>query len=64
MKILIENSSDEGEVVFDPFMGSFTTAVACLKLKRKFLGAEIDEEHYKNGIERLKNEKMQISIFD
>ena len=45
-------------------MGSFTTAVACLKLKRKFLGAEIDEEHYKNGIERLKNEKMQISMFD
>ena len=64
MKILIENSSDEGGVVFDPFMGSFTTAVACLKLKRKFLGAEIDEEHYKNGIERLENEKMQISMFD
>lgn len=40
-------------VVFDPFMGSGSTAIACIELGREFIGVEIDEVHYKKTIERL-----------
>jgi len=44
---LIINSSQEGETVMDMFMGSGTTGVACRKLKRNFIGIEIDEKYFK-----------------
>lgn len=43
---LIINSSQEGEVVLDCFMGSGTTGVACKNLNRKFIGMELNEEYY------------------
>ena len=43
----------EGEIVFDPFMGSGTTGIAALRLKRKFIGMEIDKAHYSNAVLRL-----------
>jgi site-specific DNA-methyltransferase (adenine-specific) len=43
----IEISSNEGEVVIDPFMGSGTTAIACLKTERKFIGYEISAKYCK-----------------
>ena len=47
IKNLIENSSNEGNIVFDPFMGSGTTAVASIALKRHYIGCEINEEYCK-----------------
>ncbi len=43
IKFLVEKSTDEEELVLDPFLGSGTTGVACLALKRQFLGFEIDK---------------------
>jgi len=43
----IINSSLEGEIVLDPFMGSGTTAVACINTNRNYIGFEIDERYYK-----------------
>lgn len=66
MKILIENSSKEGDTILDPFMGSGTTGIACRKTNRKFIGVEIDEQYFKIAKERI-NEKTQIkdnNIFD
>ena len=37
--------SDEGDLVYDPFMGSGTTALACLSTNRKYLGSEISQEY-------------------
>jgi len=51
---IIDNFSSEGEIVYDPFMGTGTTAVVAQKMKRKFLGSEIGEQYYKTSIERLK----------
>lgn len=48
--------TEEGDIVLDPFIGSGTTAIACLKLNRKYIGIEIKEEYYKLAIERIKNE--------
>lgn len=53
---LIINSSKEGEVVFDPFMGSGSTCVACKKTNRDFVGIEIDKTYYDIAVERIEAE--------
>jgi len=52
---LIKTSSDENDTVFDPFMGSGTTAVACKKLNRRFIGFEISKEYCDIAEKRLAN---------
>jgi len=54
MKILIANSTKEGDLVLDPFMGSGTTALACLKINRNFIGMEIDEKYFEIANKRIK----------
>lgn len=56
MKILVENSSNEGDTVIDPFMGVGSVGIACKKANRNFIGIEIDESYYKIAIERIENE--------
>lgn len=46
MKILIENSSNENDVVFEPFMGVGSTIIASKELNRKYIGCEIDEDYF------------------
>lgn len=55
LRMLIENSTNEGEIVLDPFGGSFSTALACLQTKRKCISFEIDKEYYDSGLDRLNN---------
>jgi DNA modification methylase len=43
---IIRLTSDEGDVIWDPFSGLATTAIAAVKLKRKLFGAEIDENFF------------------
>lgn len=52
---VIRNSSREGEIVFDPFMGSGTTGVACKRLKRNFIGGDLDQKWVKLARERITN---------
>jgi len=56
VKKLIEASSDEGMVILDPFLGSGTTAVACKRLKRNYIGIEINPEYCKIAENRIKKE--------
>ena len=51
---IIRISSNEGDVVFDGFMGSGTTAVACIKLNRKYIGFEISQDYIKIAESRIK----------
>ena len=53
MEILIENSSKEGDLVLDPFMGSGTTGIACVNMDRKFIGIELDEQYFKIAENRI-----------
>lgn len=62
LKRLILASSNEGDVVLDPFMGGGSTAVACIENNRNFLGFEIDEEYYSNSIKRINNKQMSLPI--
>ena len=56
MKVLIENSTIESEIVLDPFMGSGSTGVACKNLNRDFIGIEIDQSYYDIAKERIEGE--------
>lgn len=47
-------STHEGELVFDPFCGSGTTAVAAKELNRAFVGAELEEEFAELAARRIK----------
>jgi DNA modification methylase len=53
----------EGDTVFDPFMGSGTTAIACEKTGRKWVGAEISKEYFDISQRRIKLESDQIKLF-
>ena len=55
---LIEKSSNKGQVVCDPFMGSWTTARACKDLGRNFIGFELEEAYCKVGEQRLAQENL------
>lgn len=42
-------------MILDPFMGSGTTGIAALELRRKFYGIEIDKEYYKIAEKRFQD---------
>lgn len=52
-KELITDNSNEKEIVFDPFMGSGTTAVAAIDTGRNYLGFELDEDYHKLSEQRI-----------
>ena len=56
---LIKISSNEGDLVFDGFMGSGTTAVASKQLNRNFIGFEISKEYCKIAQNRLNQEILK-----
>lgn len=53
---LVLASSNEGDTVFDPCMGSGTTGVACKKNNRKFIGIEMDREFYNIASHRIESD--------
>ncbi|MHC5292594.1 DNA-methyltransferase [Listeria welshimeri] len=52
--------SAEGDVIFDGFMGSGTTAIACINTNRNFIGFETDKEYFYKSIERIKDHKKEL----
>lgn len=53
MEWLLERLTNEGDIVFDGFMGSGTTGVACSNLNRSFIGCELDKEYFEMANKRL-----------
>ena len=51
----IEKHSQEGDIVFDGFMGSGSTGVACIDTNRKFIGYELDEKYFEIAKQRLES---------
>jgi len=64
MAWLVRLVSKEGDVVLDPFVGSGTTGVACMKLNRKFIGIEKEEEYCKIAEARIKPYLAQQKLED
>lgn len=55
-------STEKGGIVLDPFMGSGTTAVACEKLNRRWIGIELSEEYCEIAKRRIQKEADQLKF--
>ena len=64
IKRCIEKHSNVGDVVFDGFMGSGTTAAAALDINRNYIGFELDEYYFNVAEKRLKHHTTQTDIFN
>lgn len=62
MQWSIEKTKSTGTVL-DPYMGSGTTGVACMKLGRRFIGIEIDERYFDVACERIDAAQRQQRLF-
>ena len=62
MSYLITLTTRENDIVLDPFIGSGTTAISSILLKRRFIGFEKKEEYYKIATERIKYYQKQEMI--
>ena len=60
---LLNVHSDDGAIVFDPFMGSGTTAVACERLGRKWFGCELEPKYVAIANKRIEAERAQLKLF-
>jgi site-specific DNA-methyltransferase (adenine-specific) len=54
---IVKSSSKREDIVLDCFMGSGTTAIACMRLNRNFLGCEINNDYFKSAQARIEKEK-------
>jgi len=59
----LNNYSKENDLTFDAFAGSFTTAIACIRTKRRFIGCELDPIYFEKACERIDTELKQLTLF-
>ncbi len=59
---IIKNFSKEGSLVLDPFIGSGTTAIACINLNRNYIGIDISQEYCEIARQRINNLPIKLSL--
>lgn len=64
MKWALNLATLQDETVLDPFMGSGTTGVACVRLGRKFIGIEIESKYFDIACRRIEEAQRQGRLFD
>lgn len=60
---ILKDFTRPGETILDPFMGSGTTGVACVKLQRKFIGIELNEKYFDLSCRRIEEAYKQPDLF-
>jgi site-specific DNA-methyltransferase (adenine-specific) len=60
---LVHELTTEGQTVCDPFMGSGSTGIACIRANRRFVGIEQDPTHYATALKRITDELAQGDLF-
>jgi site-specific DNA-methyltransferase (adenine-specific) len=55
MEHLIRSYTNEGDIIIDPFCGSGSTALACIKRNRRFIGVEKEPKYFRMAVERIKS---------
>jgi len=61
LELFIKNSSDKDNIIFDGFMGSASTVIACLNTGRQYIGFELDNKYYNIANERV-NQLIKKSV--
>ena len=64
MEYLIKTYTNEGETVLDFSIGSGTTAIACERLNRRWIGIEIEEKYCEIAAKRIEKENQQLKLFN
>jgi DNA modification methylase len=64
MEWLVENTTSEGDVVLDPFMGSGTTIVAAVRSGRRAIGIEREQKYFDVSIRRIEAEISRTALFE
>lgn len=64
MEWLVLKASNPGDTILDPFMGSGTTGVACVKTGRNFIGMELDSTYFAIAERRIAEAQMQLPLLD
>ena len=59
MELIVRNSSCEGDIILDPFMGSGSTGVAALNTDRDFIGIELDPTYFQIAKDRIEQAQLQ-----
>ena len=59
----LNNYSKENDLIFDGFFGSGSTAIACIRTNRRFIGCELDKEYFEKACERIETELRQGVLF-
>ena len=62
MEYILKLTTNEGDLVLDPFMGSGTTGIACFTTGREFLGLEIDTGYFEIAKKRIENSVRQLEV--
>lgn len=62
MEWLVKMTTNEGDTVLDPFMGSGTTGVACVNTGRNFIGIEKDEPYFEIAKKRIEDAQLQMRL--
>lgn len=63
MQKIVSTASAPAQTILDPFMGSGTTGVACVKLGRKFIGIEREPEYFEIACKRIREAYAQPDMF-
>jgi site-specific DNA-methyltransferase (adenine-specific) len=63
MREILQDFSNPGDIILDPFMGSGTTGVACAKMGRRFIGIELDRRYFDIACERITKAYAQGDMF-
>lgn len=60
---ILNEYSEPGQIILDPFLGSGTTAAACINLNRQFIGIEISPDYCRLAVERIRRATAQTRMF-
>ena len=63
LRYLVLTYTNEGDTVLDNCIGSGTTAIACIKERRHFIGFELSKEYFDKAVKRIKAEQAQLTLF-
>lgn len=64
MEEIIRRHTNEGQTILDPFIGSGSTVIAAMNLKRNFIGIELQEDYYKIAKERINSHIIGNNLQD